>query len=235
MQRIFLTLLFLSMLSLTTVEAQTVTTTQDFEFLATMGNWIEAKQFGGQVWKPNVDANWHPFRHGEWIPTNLGWLWTSYEPFGWALYHYGSWYHDAGIGWYWIPGYEFSPARVKWKTSPNYIGWSPILPEGFKTPKPKETGSEAVWTVVAAKDFLKPNIDNLVVRQIPDEFTKQSKSGQPERPMVEKATGQSIEQVQVQKPKRGERLEDIEVPPEIKKRIMAEIEKRKGAYAAKKQ
>ena len=36
-----------------------------------------------------------PIRHGHWIyMKNYGWYFASDEPFAWAVYHYGRWFHD---------------------------------------------------------------------------------------------------------------------------------------------
>ena len=36
---------------------------------------------------------------------------------------------DSGTGWFWVPGAEFSPGWVLWRTSPAYIGWAPMPPD----------------------------------------------------------------------------------------------------------
>src|SRR5439155_1194936 len=51
------------------------------------------------------------------------------EPFGWATYHYGRWTRLRGIGWVWVPGEEWAPAWVSWRTSNDYVGWAPLPPE----------------------------------------------------------------------------------------------------------
>jgi hypothetical protein len=28
----------------------------------------------------------------------------DYDPWGWAPFHYGSWYYRTGFGWTWFPG-----------------------------------------------------------------------------------------------------------------------------------
>ena len=45
-----------------------------------------------------------------------GWTWVSYDPWGWAPYHYGRWFR-ASYGWGWVPGpiygrYGYRPALV---------------------------------------------------------------------------------------------------------------------------
>ncbi len=53
----------------------------------------------------------------------------SEEPFGWATYHYGRWVRLRRVGWVWVPGDEWAPAWVSWRTSKDYVGWAPLPPE----------------------------------------------------------------------------------------------------------
>jgi hypothetical protein len=62
--------------------------------------------------------------------TDVGWTWVSYEDFGWAAYHYGRWIRLEDYGWCWVPGYEWGPAWVSWRTGGDYIGWAPLPPAG---------------------------------------------------------------------------------------------------------
>jgi hypothetical protein len=48
-----------------------------------------------------------------------GWTWVSADPWGWAPYHYGRWFHHDRFGWCWYPG-AFGP-RHYW--SPALVGW----------------------------------------------------------------------------------------------------------------
>ncbi|MGA2005728.1 MAG: FecR family protein, partial [Terriglobales bacterium] len=55
------------------------------------GTWKNVPDYG-QVWQPNVGADWAPYRDGRWVwEPYWGWTWVSYEPWGWAPYHYGRW------------------------------------------------------------------------------------------------------------------------------------------------
>jgi len=111
----------------------------------------EAARLGNQLTQVGAEkADWRPYTDGYWAHTNEGWLWNSYEDFGWATYHYGRWTRVNDFGWVWVPGYEWAPAWVAWRgTSPdggdtseappppaasssvqtNYIGWAPLPPE----------------------------------------------------------------------------------------------------------
>lgn len=93
------------------------------------GNWIEAGEYG-YCWQPSVasNANWRPYSDGYWAYTDVGWTWVSYEDFGWATYHYGRWMRLRGRGWVWVPGREWGPAWVSWRTGGDYVGWAPLPP-----------------------------------------------------------------------------------------------------------
>jgi hypothetical protein len=199
-------------------------TPSDYNFLVGMGQWIEAKRFGGQVWKPNVNSDWRPFRYGEWIPSDKGWLWHSYEPFGWALYHYGNWYNDLGVGWYWIPGYEWSPARVQWKTSQSYIAWAPLPPKGYEVEQPGKSKTATIWNVVELGDFTRPDIGQILVRQVPDELEKSLTTNAPNIAMIEKASGKKLQTVTLKTSQRGP-MQDVDLPPDIRDRATREQKK----------
>jgi hypothetical protein len=95
--------------------------------LSPYGEWVVAGGYGN-VWRPRVAAGWRPYYYGRWEWTNEGWLWVSDEPYGWAVYHYGRWAHDPYYGWIWVPGYEWAPAWVSWRTSGDVVGWAPLAP-----------------------------------------------------------------------------------------------------------
>ncbi len=96
--------------------------------LSPYGTWIEIG-FGTPVWRPtNMRRAWTPYTQGQWIYTDYGWYWDSYEPFGGIVYHYGRWYYDDYYGWIWIPDYEWAPAWVDWRYDDDYIGWAPLSP-----------------------------------------------------------------------------------------------------------
>ncbi len=103
---------------------------EDFgEALEPHGDWLSTEDYG-EVWRPNIHqtVEWSPYTVGQWHYTDLGWHFTSPEPWGWACYHYGRWIKYRTLGWCWVPGREWAPAWVSWRTSPNHIGWSPLPP-----------------------------------------------------------------------------------------------------------
>lgn len=102
-----------------------------YEKLEPYGDWIETNDYG-YVWQPRVaqeSHNWRPYTDGHWVYTDAGWTWVSDEPYGWAAYHYGRWTRLRGVGWVWVPGDEWAPAWVSWRTSNQYVGWAPLPPE----------------------------------------------------------------------------------------------------------
>jgi hypothetical protein len=99
--------------------------------LADDGEWYNTPDYG-YVWQPNIayqNNTWRPYTDGYWAETDLGWTWVSYESFGWATYHYGRWTRLNDLGWAWVPGYDWGPGWVSWRTSNDYVGWAPLPPQ----------------------------------------------------------------------------------------------------------
>ena len=100
-----------------------------YDQLGDQGTWVQTDDYG-YVFQPNVSApDWAPYTDGHWVYTDVGWMWVSDEPWGWATYHYGRWANIDGIGWVWVPGYRWSPAWVSWRYGGGYCGWAPLPPE----------------------------------------------------------------------------------------------------------
>jgi hypothetical protein len=99
----------------------------NFSELNDYGEWVHVEGLG-RVWRPYAEEGWRPFVYGHWVYSNDGWLWDSDEPFGWIVCHYGNWYDDEDHGWVWVPGYDWSPARVEWYVTDNEIAWAPMFP-----------------------------------------------------------------------------------------------------------
>src|SRR3954467_13666072 len=98
--------------------------------LGSEGSWVEVGDYG-YCWQPNVavsNHDWRPYADGYWAYTDVGWTWVSYEDFGWATYHYGRWMRLRGRGWVWMPGRDWGPAWVSWRTGGDYVGWAPLPP-----------------------------------------------------------------------------------------------------------
>lgn len=99
------------------------------------GTWVDVERYG-PCWVPDTYADdWRPYSDGSWAYTECGWTWVSDEPWGWATYHYGRWVYLDGPGWAWVPGYEWGPAWVAWRSSDDYIGWAPLPPEAVWEPR----------------------------------------------------------------------------------------------------
>jgi hypothetical protein len=103
-----------------------------FEFfhssLSPHGSWVASASYG-QVWHPyRVDTGWHPYSHGHWVYTDLGWTWVSSYSWGAIPFHYGTWVIEPAMGWVWVPGYVWAPAWVVYRSGPSYIGWAPVAP-----------------------------------------------------------------------------------------------------------
>ena len=131
--------------------------TGGYDLLSRYGDWMRVHPYG-VVWCPYVDYDWAPFYDGRWIWTRGGWAWNSYEPFGNIVYHYGYWYFDRNIGWFWVPGYEWSPARVQWYTYGSYCGWAPMPPPNYYWPNPWDHSSFNIWVVVHIDNFYSDHI-----------------------------------------------------------------------------
>jgi FecR protein len=91
---------------------------QGAEDLDTYGRWRQDPTYG-QVWTPNVAADWAPYQAGRWVWGDYyGWTWVSTDPWGWAPYHYGNWFYG-NAGWSWYPG----PYRSRYWYRPAVVGF----------------------------------------------------------------------------------------------------------------
>jgi hypothetical protein len=171
------------------------------QVLDNYGSWISIAPYG-DVWQPRVGSQWAPFTYGQWVLSDQGWIWDSSEPFGWLVYHYGSWDYRDDIGWYWVPSDEWSPARVQWTEFGDYVGWAPLPPPGVIRSGPWVPDQQRYWTVVLVKQFDAPNVGkHKVVRRVGDlSIGKELSSGTPpERSVIEAATRRKVAQVTVQR------------------------------------
>jgi hypothetical protein len=152
-----------------------------FRDLDNYGKWVDLPVFG-TVWKPYIKHNWQPYAYGHCVWADRGWLWDSSEPFGWIVYHYGYWQFSDRDGWFWVPGYEWSPARVNWycaycanssfetkifyshgfeKSShaDGFIGWAPAAsPLGDNSLNYNKDYITKMWIFIAEEDFAGPNV-----------------------------------------------------------------------------
>ncbi|WP_373520905.1 DUF6600 domain-containing protein [Aquiflexum sp.] len=96
--------------------------------LSPFGDWV-MDPVHGYVWVPYVDQGFQPYAtNGYWEMTNFGNTWVSNYSWGWAPFHYGRWFFSNYNGWAWIPGYDWGPAWVSWRTGGGFYGWAPLGP-----------------------------------------------------------------------------------------------------------
>jgi hypothetical protein len=162
-----------------------------FPVLDAYGAWMDYPALG-RVWQPYVAYDWRPFADGQWIWTDRGWFWDSPEPFGWIVYHYGFWTHQGATGWLWVPGYEWSPARVRWYEDETMIGWAPLPPAGFG---PQE--SEFGWITIQPQYFVQENVGHHATRgtQLPTTRRIGDERRQPDVRTIERAAARRIEKL----------------------------------------
>jgi hypothetical protein len=115
-------------------EPQDVTEDYFYGALASYGTWISMPGYG-LCWQPCVtayDTNWTPYcTLGQWLYTDCGWYWLSGYSWGWCVFHYGRWFHDAQRGWCWWPSTIWGPSWVFWRYSGSYCGWAPLPPHAY--------------------------------------------------------------------------------------------------------
>jgi hypothetical protein len=107
-------------------------TNLDLEFfhsrLSPHGSWLNSRQYG-LVWQPRVhEQGWHPYEHGRWQYSDVGWVWVSDYRWGAIPYHYGTWVKDQQHDWVWVPGTTWAPAWVVFRQNQDVIGWAPVAP-----------------------------------------------------------------------------------------------------------
>jgi len=129
-----------------------------YDQMSPYGQWVSDAQYG-DVWVPNAAPGYRPYAtNGHWAMTDYGNMWVSDEPYGWAVYHYGRWTYNPYYGWVWIPGHEWAPAWVSWRSGGGYYGWAPMGP-GYEA-----GGSYAYpdnyWVFVSPGYLYNPNVYN---------------------------------------------------------------------------
>ena len=129
---------------------------QTFSQLDEYGQWMSVPELG-TVWRPYATPQWQPYSDGHWVWTANGWMWDSYEPYGWVVYHYGYWDNDPQYGWIWRPSYQWAPAHVEWYNQNGYIGWAPQPSPGY--PRANVYINQTnYWVVVPQKNFTNSDV-----------------------------------------------------------------------------
>jgi hypothetical protein len=115
--------------------------------LGDYGRWAKVADYG-DVWYPNVSADWVPYRKGYWGWVEpWGWSWVDEEAWGFAPFHYGRWL-VMDDRWAWIPEAVgepiapiYAPALVAFFTTGDLCAWVPLAPdEAYVPPYPVSPG-----------------------------------------------------------------------------------------------
>jgi hypothetical protein len=123
--------------------------------LSQYGRFVQHQKYG-EVWVPTVTPQgWHPYAPCHWVNTKqYGWYYDDKTPWGQIVHHYGRWVYDAQMGWIWTPGSEFSPGWVVWRTSPEWVGWAPMLPDqDVQKISASDYNNAGYWIFVETKKF----------------------------------------------------------------------------------
>lgn len=129
--------------------------------LSPYGDWIQSARYGS-VWTPrHVGHGWRPYTTGHWVYTDYDWTWASDDEWGWATDHYGRWAFDPEYGWIWVPGNEWAPAWVAWRSGGGYIGWAPLPPRADAFRVGVDFGIDAfAYSFVETRHFCEPRVYN---------------------------------------------------------------------------
>lgn len=179
-------------------------------YLDPYGAWLTVQGYG-RVWQPApqyVGSDFYPYGSGgQWVYTNVGWVFDSDYPFGWAVFHYGRWTRHFDHGWLWIPGSQWGPSWVSWRFGGPFVGWAPLGPRGALGVGYRD------WCFVPSDRFTVRNVRAYSAGEY--EFhravavTGPSRVPGPPPEMISRATGSRVRQVPVDRLRSGGR-----VPPQ---------------------
>ncbi len=130
-----------------------------FHELSAYGSWSVSASWG-RVWIPyaNRTPGWRPYTIGGWVYTDYGWTWNSSEEWGWATYHYGRWGWETSLGgWVWVPGNDWAPSWVVWRSGGGCVGWAPLGPGGVVY------NTANYWVFVESQHIHVHNVQTVVV------------------------------------------------------------------------
>jgi hypothetical protein len=170
-----------------------------FDDLKFYGSWYDLYPYG-MVWRPTVVSTWAPMTYGHWVWTSYGWMWASYDPFGWAVYNYGFWTYDFALGWVWIPDYVWAPVQCEWIGWDDWVGWCPLPPPGIHYDDPWKYRDDGPWVTVPVTKFKETDV--VRYRQAPkfkagtSERTLRRQA--PEAGVIERGLGHPLKVVDVQ-------------------------------------
>ena len=122
-----------------------------YQDLNRYGQWGQDPSYG-QVWYPQVAADWAPYRDGHWAyVAPWGWTWVDNSAWGFTPFHYGRWVQVQNR-WAWWPGRRearpvYAPALVTFFGNigglnlalnigggQQDVGWIPLAPEEVYVP-----------------------------------------------------------------------------------------------------
>ena len=162
------------------------------------GDWDNTNDYG-RVWHPSVNPGWQPFVNGHWAYDGYDWVWISYEPFGWMVYHYGSWEFTAEYGWVWVPARDpWSPACVQWIYYDDQVGWAPRRSHSRNWNEPWEQNQYHPWVVVHMEDFNRENVVKYRLNDVPrvgNDQTARIERRQPDVKIVQERVREPIQTV----------------------------------------
>ena len=130
--------------------------------LSPYGRWVYDDD-DGRIWIPDVERDFKPYAtRGHWIVTDYGNTWVSDYNWGWAPFHYGRWRMHDRFGWVWIPGDEWGPAWVSWRSGGGYYGWAPLGPRmGISI----NINIPGLWVFVPQRHLCSPEVYNYYERR----------------------------------------------------------------------
>ena len=123
--------------------------------LSQYGSFVQHQKYG-EVWIPSVTPpNWHPYPPCHWVNSRqYSWYYDDKTPWGAIVHHYGRWAYEDTVGWFWVPGAEFGPGWVMWRTSPQWVGWAPTPPdEDVQNGSPDQFNNANYWIFMDAAKF----------------------------------------------------------------------------------
>jgi hypothetical protein len=133
--------------------------------LSQFGTFVQHQTYG-EVWIPSVTPpGWHPYPACHWVNTRqYGWYYDDKTPWGAIVHHYGRWTWDVNVGWFWVPGAEFSPGWVIWRTSLQWVGWAPMPPdEDIENASPARYNDADYWIFIETAKFSRGCDETIVV------------------------------------------------------------------------
>ena len=134
--------------------------------LASYGTFYDHPKYG-KVWMPSsavAPQGWHPYQPCHWVNTKYGWYFQDGTAWGAIVHHFGRWTHEPKLGWMWVPGEEFSPGWVVWRTSEQWVGWAPTPPDqDMKTLDADEFNTDKMWIFMETQKFGKSCAGDVVV------------------------------------------------------------------------